>query len=72
MNFFVPVNFDKRGYNVVIFALSISLLNRPTSLEISGKQRTDRNGLRRCNKSGNEHLCCNPYSIAVRQANLKN
>ena len=72
MNFFVPVNFDKRGYNVVIFALSISLSNRLESLEISGKQRTDRNGLRRYNKSGNEHLCCNPYSIAVRQANLKN
>ena len=66
MNFFVPVNFNKRGYNVIIFALSISLFNRHTSLGTSGKQRTDRNGLR------NEHLCCNPYSIAVRQANLKN
>ena len=37
-----------------------------------GKQSTNGNGRRRCKKSGNEHLCSNPYSIAICQANLKN
>ena len=69
---FCPTNFNKRGHNVVIFALSISLSNRPQALGAPGKQSTNGNGWRRCKKSGNEHLCCNPYLIAIRQANLKN
>ena len=56
----------------MIFALSISLSNRPQALGAVGKLSTNGNGWRRCNKSGNEHLYCNPYLIAIRQANLKN
>ena len=56
----------------MIFALSISLSNRPQVLGAVGKLSTNGNGWRRCNKSGNEHLYCNPYLIAIRQANLKN
>ena len=49
----------------MIFALSISLSNRPQALGAVGKLSTNGNGWRRCNKSGNEHLYCNPYSIAI-------
>ena len=49
----------------MIFALSISLSNRPQALGAVGKLSTNGNGWRRCNKSGNEHLYCNPYSISI-------